>query len=94
VSGFSESSCAIIGLSRVKYVLDNCLSTVQPHSGTADLLGTVMRDVYSGALYSWAGITDGCGNLADELQQILPMLLVGPSPARSVPARTQWPLDD
>jgi AcrR family transcriptional regulator len=52
---------------------------------TAERLGTVLRDIYFGALYRW--IDDGVdsGDLAGELQQILRMLLEGLSP-RSAPS--------
>jgi hypothetical protein len=41
-------------------------------------VGNVLRDVYLGALYRWADqSSDSTGSLADELQQILQLLLDG-----------------
>ncbi|MGW7082781.1 TetR/AcrR family transcriptional regulator [Streptomyces sp. NPDC054871] len=47
-------------------------------------VGNVLRDVYLGALYRWAHQpTDATGSLAEELQQILRLLLEGmTAPAR------------
>jgi TetR/AcrR family transcriptional regulator, cholesterol catabolism regulator len=47
---------------------------------SAERLGTVLRDIYFGALYRWVDNGADGGNLAGELQQILRLLLDGLTP--------------
>ncbi|GAA3168828.1 MULTISPECIES: TetR/AcrR family transcriptional regulator [Streptomyces] len=49
-------------------------------------VGNVLRDVYLGALYRWAQHPSESGPLAEELQQILRLLLRGMTPANPLAA--------